>query len=358
MNLAWLEVFCEVARCGSFTAAGQTLGYTQSSVSRQVSALEQATGVHLFDRLPRGVRLTEEGRCLLVHAEAVLQRMRAAQHALEALRNLDAGRLRVGAFDSADAALVPRALAAFRAAHPTVSLSVVEGNTSVQLGRLQQGEIDLAVVSIYPQQTLDTRQLHLHHLLDDPLLVAIPAGHRLARRKALRLAELAGEGWIEGFPHSSETLMAACLRTGFRPRIDFGVREWTAKQGFVAAGLGLALVPLLAAGATRPDIVLCPLHPHDAPVRTVHAAAWRGVTTPPAVAAFLQCLHEAASELQTATIPWSGRSEVPAGAQGRRSSPAGGSSAGPRQHSLLNAGPSAAISSGRRPDAAGTASPV
>lgn len=313
VNLAWLEVFREVALRGSLTAAGQALGYTQSAVSRQISALEQATGAHLLDRLPRGVRLTEEGRCLLAHAEAVLERMRAAQHALEALRDLDAGRLRVGAFDSADAALVPRAMAAFRAAHPKVSLSLVEGSTSVQLDRLHNGEIDVAVVSAYAHQTLDTDQLDLHHLLDDPLLVALPAGHRLARGTALRLAEFAGERWIEGFPEGSETLVEACLRAGFRPRIDFGVREWIAKQGFVAAGLGLALVPLLAAGAVRPDIMLCPLHPHDAPVRTVHAATSRGVATPPPVVAFLQCLDEAANEFRTAAIPRFGRSDVTAG---------------------------------------------
>jgi DNA-binding transcriptional LysR family regulator len=198
MNLAWLEVFREVALRGSLTAAGEALGYTQSTVSRQISTLETATGATLLDRRPRGVRLTEEGRCLLAHAEAVLERMRAAREALEALRSLEAGRLRVGAFDSADAALVPRAMAAFREAHPKVSLSLVEGGTAVQLGRLRNGEIDVAVVSAYPHQTLDAGGFDLHHLLDDPLLVALPGGHRLARRKTLRLAELADQSWIEG----------------------------------------------------------------------------------------------------------------------------------------------------------------
>ncbi len=297
MNIAWLEVFREVARRGSFTAAGQALGYTQSAVSRQVSALEQATGMQLFERLPRGVRLSEAGQCLLGHAEAVLERMRAAQQELDALRDLDAGQLRLGAFDTADAALVPRALAAFQVAHPNVSVSLVEGVTRVQLGRLQNGEIDLAVVSAYPHQTLDTGHLDLRHLLDDPLMVALPAGHRLARSTALRLAELADERWIEGFPEGTEALVEACLRAGFRPRIDFAVREWTAKQGFLAAGLGLALVPLLAAAAIRPDVVLRPLHPHDAPVRTVYAATWRGAAAPPA-AAFLQCLEVAARDLR------------------------------------------------------------
>ena len=108
MDIVWLEVFREVAARGSLTAAAQALGYTQPAVSRQVAALEKATGVRLFDRLPRGVRLTEEGRFLLAHAEVVLERMRAAADGLQALRNLEAGRLRAGAIDSANAALLPR----------------------------------------------------------------------------------------------------------------------------------------------------------------------------------------------------------------------------------------------------------
>ena len=303
MDLAWLAVFREAAVRGSLSAAALALGCTQPGVSRQISALEQATGAHLFDRLPRGVRLTAEGRCLLAHAEAVLDRMRAAQQALEDLRDLKAGRLRAGAFDSAGAALVPRALAAFQAAHPSVSLSVLEGPSAAMLGRLQNGEIDVAVISAYPHQTLDTGHLALHHLLDDPLMVALPAGHRLAcpGHEALRLAELAGESWIEGFPDSSQTLTDACQRAGFRPQIDFTVREWTTKQGFVSAGLGLALVPFLATGAVRPGIVLRPLHPDDAPARGVYAATWRTIAVPPPVIAFLDCLDAAVRELRTAT---------------------------------------------------------
>lgn len=297
MDVGWLAVFGEVARRGSLTAAGRALDYTQSAISRQISALEDETGAQLFDRLPRGVRLTEEGRCLLAHAEAVLERLSAAQRDLDSLRDLEAGRLRVGAFPTADAVLVPRAMAAFRAAHPKVSLSLVEGITTAQLARLENGEIDLAVVSAYPDQTLDTDRFDLHHLFDDPLLVALSRSHRLARNRTLRLTELAGESWIEGFPGGSDTLVGACLRAGFRPRIDFAAREWTAKQGFVAAGLGLALIPALAASAARPDIVLASLHPDDAPVRTVYAATPRELNKPPAVLAFLRFLDQATTEL-------------------------------------------------------------
>lgn len=297
MNIAWLELFREVAARGSLTAAGEALGYPQPSVSRQIAALETATGARLFERLPRGVRLTEEGRCMLAHAEAILARMRAARDDLEALRNLEAGRLRAGAIDSANTVLMPRAMAAFRAAHPKVSVSVAEGTTAVQLDRLRSGEIDVAVTSSYPDQPLDAGPFDLHHLLADPLLVALPAGHRLAGSATLRLVDLAGESWVEGHPGSSLTLAGACARAGFPPRIDFAVRDWSAKQGFVAAGLGLALVPTLSARATRPDIVLRPLHPHDAPVRQIYAATRPG-TPVPSVAVFLPFLDAAVRDLR------------------------------------------------------------
>src|SRR5687768_226757 len=101
--------FREVARLGSVTAAADALGYTQSAVSRQVAALEKETRTHLFDRLPRGVRLTDDGHCLLAHAEAVLDRLAAARRDLADRRDARRGRLRLGAFDTAEAALLPRA---------------------------------------------------------------------------------------------------------------------------------------------------------------------------------------------------------------------------------------------------------
>jgi DNA-binding transcriptional LysR family regulator len=111
-----------------------------AEVSRQIAALEAEVGARLLDRLPRGVALTEEGRCLLPHAEAVLDRLATARRELDALRHLGAGRLRVGAFPTALAALVPRALAAFREQHPAVTLRLVEGRTPALLERLLAGD--------------------------------------------------------------------------------------------------------------------------------------------------------------------------------------------------------------------------
>jgi DNA-binding transcriptional LysR family regulator len=234
LSTVWLRVFLEVARHGSFTVAARTLGWTQSAVSRQISSLESALGgAPLFDRLPRGVRLTEAGRVLVPHAEAVVERLHGADRELAALRRVAGGRLRFGAFATADAALVPRAIAAFRVRHPGVRLTREEGLTPVLLERLSAGGLDLAIVSTTGRAPLDPYTLH--HLLDESLYVAVPADHPLAAEPSVRLPQLADADWISGSPHPEGTLLDAALRHGFRPRVAHVVAEWTAKQGYEAA---------------------------------------------------------------------------------------------------------------------------
>ncbi|MEU9078067.1 LysR family transcriptional regulator [Kitasatospora sp. NPDC004745] len=298
MDMAWLDVFRTVAHLGSFTAAGERLGFTQSAISRQIATLEAELGTPLFDRLPRGVRLTEHGHALLPHAEALLDRLDSTRRDLAALTELTAGRLRVGAFDSANAALVPGALAAFRTAHPQVAISLTEGLSAHLLDLLGTGTIDLAVVASYAEDAYDRERFELQPLLADPVLVALPRGHRLARRRRLRLVELADESWIAASRHAESTLLAACLRSGFQPRIEYAVAAWTAKLGLVAAGLGPTLIPSLAARAARADLALVPLHPDDTPVRHVYTATRRGQRPPPAAAAFADLLRAAAEARQ------------------------------------------------------------
>jgi DNA-binding transcriptional LysR family regulator len=306
MDMAWLDVFRTVAHLGSFTAAGERLGFTQSAVSRQIATLEGELGTPLFDRLARGVRLTEHGRALLPHAEALLDRLDTTRRDLAALTDLSVGRLRVGAFDSANAELVPRALAAFHAAHPHVEIGLIEGLSAHLLDQLADTSIDLAVVATYatdPEDAYDTDRFDLRPLLDDPVLVALPRGHRLARRRRLRLVELADEPWIAARRHPETTLLAACLRSGFQPRIEYAVGAWTAKLGLVAAGMGPTLIPSLAARAARPDIALVPLHPDDTPVRHVYTATRRGQRAAPAVAGFLRFLRAGAGAQEPRSRP-------------------------------------------------------
>ena len=303
-----------MAQHGSFTAAARGLGYTQSAVSRQISVLENEFGAPLFDRLARGVRLTESGRSLLPHAEAVLQRVAVAAADIQALRHLDHGRLRVGAFPTADAALVPRAVAAFRQAHPGVELMFAEGFVRDLVVRVSEGGLDVAVVTSTVTGLVEG--LELRHVMDDQMFVAVHPSHPAASRDVIRLADLAEDDWIAGSSRLEETLFAAAEGPGqsntaaegpgqsdatggtpFRPRIRYVIREWVAKQGFVAAGLGVTLIPSLAMGSARPDVVLVPLHPDDSPIRKVYAATPAAITPPAALASFLGFLDDAAAEV-------------------------------------------------------------
>lgn len=297
METQLLEVFRTVARHGSITTAARALSFTQSAVSRQIAALEADIGARLFDRLPRGVALTEEGRELLPHAEAVLDRLAAARRDLDDLRGLGRGRLRVGAFPTAVAALVPRAMASFRSAHPEISLSLVEGVTPQLLERLLAEEADVAVVSTSPTGELDRERFDLRHLLDERLLVAVARDHRLAHRRSVRLADLAEDAFVVGSATAENSLLRASLPSGFSPRVDIVAAEWTGKLGCVAAGLGVALVPALAVRGTPPDIALLRLHPDDESVRQIFAATVRGRTLSPAVTHFLEHLRAEAAHL-------------------------------------------------------------
>ncbi len=296
LSTAWLRVFLEVARLGSFTEAARALGYTQSAVSRQIQALESALGEGaLFDRLARGVTPTERGRVLRPRAEAVLAQLDAVRGDLVALREMTGGRLRVGAFPTAGAALLPRTVAAFQERHPSVELNCAEGLTDALLGRLDRDELDLAVVSSTAGALPEAYELT--KVLDEAMYVAVPAGHPLARRRLVRLAELAGDAWVSGSASTERSLLHPAVREDFRPRVAYVAGEWIAKQGYVAAGLAVALIPALAADGVRPDIRLLPVHGDDIPPRAVYAATLRGRSAPAAAGAFVRLLRESGAQL-------------------------------------------------------------
>jgi DNA-binding transcriptional LysR family regulator len=281
-----LKVLREVAAQGSFSAAADALAFTQPAVSRQIATLEAEAGARLVDRTARGIRLTPAGELLVEHAEAILGRLSAAE------AQLDVGRLRIGSFPTASATLTALAIAAFAESHPGVDLRLVEGRSSETLPLLAAGELDIAVVT---DANVDAPgDVELEHLMDDPFFVALPDGHPLAAEPELRMEDLRDETWIEG-RHCAEALLAAAHDAGFEPRVAFDTAEWLGKQGLVAAGVGVTLIPTLALGTVREGLVLRSLGP-DGPQRAVFLATHAWLSPAPAVAPMQAILRRVAKE--------------------------------------------------------------
>lgn len=300
LDVKRLRVLREVAARGSFSGAADALSYTQSAISQQIAALEREAGTMLVQRGARGVRLTDAGAMLVEHADAILARLQAAERDLEAIAGLRGGSLRVAALPSAGASLVPPAVAAFRECHPGVELSLSPAEPDEALAGLKAGEFDVAVTLEATFAPLDDPAVDRHELLDDPMYLALPAGHAMADRPRVRLEDLADEAWVGGTDSAScpdaRILQRACAEAGFEPRIAFFSDDYAAIQGFIAAGVGVTLIPDLALVSVRDDIVIRRL-PH-APVRRVLAITLRGCNRAPASRTMVEILEQVGHDWQ------------------------------------------------------------
>ena len=289
-----LRVLREVATLGSFSAAAQTLSFTQSAVSQQVAALERETGTRLVERGVRPVRLTDAGRALVAHAEAVLARLDEAEQELGEIARLRRGRLRLASFPTAIATLVPTAIARFNHRHPDVDVTVADDHQQGLLSRLARWELDLAL--IYDHEALPEPQVKLERtfLLDDPFDLVVPDGHPLTRRMSVALNELDEETWIGGTTGGAyaRIVLHSCRIAGFEPRVTFGSDDYNAVQAFVAVGLGVAILPHLALRFLRPGLARVALN--DPPVRRVAAARLAASFRSAATSSMLDVLTETA----------------------------------------------------------------
>jgi DNA-binding transcriptional LysR family regulator len=303
LDVRRMRVFREVAARGSFSAAAEELYLSQSAVSQQVAALEREVGLPLLVRTPQGPRLTDAGRALVRHADAAIARLEQAEHELAAIAGLAGGELRIASFPSASLTLVTEALSRFRAAHPAVEISVTEAEPEESVPQLRAAEIDLAITFDYPvlAPASDDRDTERVLLLTESMYVALPPDHRLARRRTVRLDDLADEPWLSGVRPSScgEAVVNTCLDAGFEPRIAVESDEYQVLEGYVAAGLGVTLLPDLAVPSLREHLVLRPTDP-PAPKRRVwaatRAAGARSVATDAMVAVLRQVGEELADE--------------------------------------------------------------
>ncbi len=296
LDLQTVRVVRQIAERGSLTAAAEAIGYSQPAVSQQLRRFEARTGIALVERVGRGIRLTESGRVLARHANAVATALEAAAGELDEIRGLRTGRVRLVAFPSASATLVPRLIATLAASHPGLELTYVEAEPPEAVAAVRADRADLALTFSYPGDRDDphrasARGLEVRPYGDEPMRLVLPAGHPAAVDDVVGLERLRGEPWIAGCPRCRGHLLELAGTAGFVPRIAFETDNFVAVEGMVAQGLGVALLPALALAASprHPGIVVRPTARAD--VRSLHLVTAKGAERAPAVGVAIAALE-------------------------------------------------------------------
>jgi DNA-binding transcriptional LysR family regulator len=265
-----LLTFREVARQGSFSRAADALALSQPAVSQQVGALERELGATLLVRGRAGTVVTPAGELLLAHAEALASRLELADAQMGELAATERTTLRVGAFPSALATIVPAAAVALRAREPDLDLAIEEGTVDELEAAVESGSLHVAVC--WQDARADRRErddLRRTDLAEEPMVAVLAADHRLASRRQIALGELADETWMA--PESEGLFVDACRAAGFEPRVAILTRDPLAARAIVSAGLAVSLTPRLLANLDLPGIVTRPLR-GAAPRRALYAS--------------------------------------------------------------------------------------
>jgi DNA-binding transcriptional LysR family regulator len=269
LDIRRLQVLAAVVDTGSVTAAATRLGFTPSSISQQVSQLERETGVPLLEKSGRGIKPTAAGLLLAEHAATVLRAVADAEEALDDLRAGRSGRVRVMSFASAGDSLLPAAVASLRSSQPGLHVATTIGESDQAYDLLRAGQIEVALV-LEPFGVGDAPDDDLVrlHLLDDPYRAMLPEGHRLASSRTVELTDLAQDDWVAamgGNGFCRDDTVDICRRAGFTPHFVAHAVEFPAAQAYVATGIGVGLVPVLALGAVHEGVVIRPLRREPEP---------------------------------------------------------------------------------------------
>jgi DNA-binding transcriptional LysR family regulator len=244
MELRHLTYFVAVAEKLNFSRAAEALHVAQPAVSQQIRALEQDLGVPLFDRVGKRVRLTEAGHAFLPHARQILAAVEAARHEILERGALTRGSTSLGTPSTVSTHLLPNLLTRFKRVHPGLEVTLREAGTESLLKAVEAGELDLAIVSTDVLPPV----IEAAPFREEDYVLAVGARHALAERSSARLADLSGEAFIlfpEGYKLREVTL-SACRRAGFEPRVALDGGAMQSALEFVAAGLGVAIMPQLA----------------------------------------------------------------------------------------------------------------
>lgn len=268
-----LRVLRAVADHGSFSKAAAALRLTPSAVSQHVAVLERSLGAQVVARSTRGVTLTRAGQIMVGAAESVAAELEQARQQVE---RLSTGRvqLTVATFSSGGRHLLPGVLPRLTAAHPHTQLHIREGEPEVTLPLVRQGAVDLALAYHFDGPLPlgpASAGLRWTPLMEDPLHVVLPEGHRFADRASLGIGELAAEPWVLGCLKTETHLRRHAEQAGFEPDVRGTTTDYFFARTLVAAGLGISLIPSVALVPSVPGLRAVPVQP-PAPARHIGVA--------------------------------------------------------------------------------------
>ncbi len=291
MELHQLRYFVAVAETGSFTRAAEREDVTQPTLSEQIMRLEgkqHGVGRRLFDRLGRKVVLTDAGQQLLGHAQAILAAVKEAERAVR--DTAEGGSLRIGAIPTIAPFLLPVSVTKFRKEHATVRIALKEDLTERLLADLLAGELDVAIMAM----PIRDDRLHVEKLFTEPLVMALPAKHRLVSKAEVKFADVVDEPFIllDDMHCFGDQVLSLCHRGGVEPRVVCRGEQIVTLLAMVAANQGISIVPEMAATAdSGKQCVYRPLG-KPAPTRTLCAVWHKQRFRPPSLRAFVDGIRK------------------------------------------------------------------
>src|SRR4051794_20903313 len=288
-----------VAHHGSVSAAAKALHFTSSAVSQQLRGLSEDLGVALVRQVGRRMEPTAAGHILLRHAEALHARAEIARAELAGVDD-SPGMIGLCGFSTAAARFLVPTAAALRERFPGLVIQVVEAEPARCIDLLLAGDCDLAVLVVDDRVPPETDRRFEHHtVLDDPIDLAVPVGHRLSTLTEVTLRDAASESWITCRPDSAyhRLTLAACQAAGFRPHVAHYADEWDTGTALVAHGFGIFMLPRLAPVHPDVDVVRLRVTGTAAPVRRIVAMTRAGGAAQPVIAHALTAIRSAAGSI-------------------------------------------------------------
>lgn len=285
MELYQLGYFIEIARQRSFTRAAERLHMAQPALSQQMKNLEAELGTALFIRGRKEVQLTAAGKAFLPRAEALLTQAEAAKAVVSDVAQLRGGKLIIAAIPSVSACMLPEVIRSFSRQHGKVELQLIEDSSERVAASVESGLADVGFLQLPASKAAFEAQT----IITEPFVLLVAKSHALAKLKEVTLKQLATESFIFYKGRARDTALEACRKAGFEPRIACESGELETVRALVAAGLGLAVVPQLAAGNLPKTIQAITIR--EPKMQRQIAAVWqKGSVLSPAAQALLQLI--------------------------------------------------------------------